>query len=164
VAGNVVTPRNLLLPVIDKIRGLPGLFGLRLYSISIVVRTWSGSRPGVDQSTSSDARSPLTVDLTKFNIKVRQLTAREIIASGGDFNDQDLKVGPITPPYQGSTADNDAISIFDPLPTASATELFFNVQGPGFQRAAGAWFKKISQDVTAPMHYEFVVRHTGETP
>jgi hypothetical protein len=164
MAGNTITPRNLLLPVVDKLRGIPGIFGLRLYAVSLVTRTWSGSRPGVDASTSSDATAPMTVDLTKFNIKVRQVTSREVLASGGDYRDEDLKVGPITPPYQGSTADNDAIAIFDPPTATAATELFFNITGPGFQRPAGAWFKKVSQNVTAPMHYEVVVRHTGETP
>lgn len=163
MAGNSTTPRNLLLPVVDKLRGIPGLFGLRIFTVSVVTRTWNGSRPGVDNSTSTDTTKGVKVDLGTYRTKVTQITARDVIASGGMYTDQDVRVGPITPPYTGSTQDGDAITVFDPLPNAAPQEIFFNIQGDGYP-AGGAWFKKISQDVTRPMRYEFVLRRSAETP
>jgi hypothetical protein len=163
MAGGSTTPRNLLLPVVDKLRGIPGLFGLRLFTVSVVTRTWNGSRPGVDSSTSSDTTTGIKVDVGTYQTKVTQITTRDVIASGGIYTDQDVRVGPITPPYTGSAQDGDAITVFDPAPGVAPAEIFFNIKGPGYP-TAGAWFKKLSQDVTRPMHYEFVLRRSAETP
>ena len=160
-----------LLDLVDDLRGIPGELGLRPYKVSVVVRTWSGSRPGVDASTSSDAPKVIGVDVGTQSPRVRQLTQREIIASGGAYNDQDLKIGPLTPPfvvtgdapYQGATADNSSANIFDPPTQIAATEVFFKIEGRNMP-AGGRWYKKIGQDLTRPLHYEFTVRNTGETP
>ncbi len=160
-----------LLDVLDDIRGIPGELGLRPYKVTVLVRTWNGSRPGVDQSTSTDATSVISVDIGSQHPRVRQLTQREIIASAGMYQDQDMRVGPITPPtvggtdppYVGATADHSAISVFEPPIGAGPVEIFFKLEGPGMS-PGGSYFKKVGQDVTRPLHYEFVVRRTGETP
>lgn len=153
------TLRQALLPVVDALRGIPAQLGLRLYSVSVFSRTWSGTRVGIGES--NDASSKLMVNLGTYDTKVQLVTARDVIASGGLYTDQDLKIGPITPPYTGSGKDNNDITVFDPTPNASPVEIFFRVTGPGFP-AEGAWFKKISQNVMGNFRYTFVVRKTGE--
>lgn len=152
--------RLALLPAIDKLRGVPGQLDLRQYTVRIVTRTWSGSRVGLGQNT--DINSGIKVDLGVYQTKVTQVTQRDVIASGGAYQEMDLKVGPITPPYTGSSADNDAITAFDPLPGASPAEVFFFISGPGMPN--GAWFKKVGQNVTKNFRYDFIVRRTGEIP
>jgi len=161
----MTTLRDDLLDVADSIRGIPDELGVRLFKVSIRVRTWNGSRPGVDSSSSSDTNTYFWVDGGCHRIRVRQLTQREIIASGGLYTDQDLRIGPITPPYPGprSPANNSAYSIFEPAPNGSPVEIFFKVEGPGMA-ASGSWFKAIKTDVTRPFRYEFVVQRTGEVP
>jgi hypothetical protein len=156
------TLRTSLLPALDAIRGIPTILGLRLHIVTVRIRQWTGERPG--EGSYVDTNTGLKVDLAIGNVKVRNLTQKEVIASGGLFTDQDLIVGPITPPYQGSATDNDAISVFDPptqVGVVSATEIFFNIQGPGYG-ATGNWFKKIGQRTDQPFRYMLYLRNTGE--
>ena len=153
--------RDALLPAIDAARGIPGTLGLRLFTVAIVSRTWTGTRAGMGVST--DTTTGIKVDLGIYQTKITLISANDAIASGGAYTNQDIRVGPITPPFAGSTADGDAITVFDPTPGASPTEIFFNIKGPGYP-AAGAWFAKISQDVTKSFRYSFVVRRTAEIP
>lgn len=161
MAGGALTLRDALLPAIDAIRGIPAQLGLRLYTVAITARTWTGARPGI--GTSSDVTTGIKIDLGIYQTKVTQITERDIIASGGLYNDQDLRVGPITPPFAGSTADNSAISVFDPPVGAAPVELFFLITGPNMP-AGGAYFKRIGVDVSKSFRYMFTIRKTGETP
>jgi hypothetical protein len=155
--------RHALREVVDAIRGIPDDLDLREYSVAIRVRTWNGSRPGVDSSTATDVDSYFYVDGGTHRPRVKQVTQRDIIASGGVYQDQDLRIGPLTPPYPGGAADNTDVSVLDPAITSSATEIFFLITGPGMG-SNGSWFKKITMDVTRPFTRTFVVRRTGETP
>lgn len=160
-----LTLRQALLPVVDKLRGIPGQLGLRLFTVTVVSRTWTGVRPGIGVNT--DTQTGIKVDLGIFQTKVTQLTSKDVFASGGLYTDQDLLIGPITPPFPSSGADGDAISVFDPVYGANPTEVFFNIVGQngyGGYPAGGAWFKKISQNVSKNFRFTFIVRKTGEIP
>ncbi len=159
--AKTLTLRESLLPVVDALRAIPAQLGLRLFSVQVITRTWTGTRTGLGYS--NDAATPIKVDLGLFDTKVKMITARDVMASGGLYTDQDLKIGPITPPFAGSAADGSAITVFDPTPGIAPTEVFFLVTGPGYP-PAGAYFKKISQDVTGNFRYTFVVRKTAEVP
>ena len=148
--------------MVDKLRAIPVVFGVRLYTVAIVGRTWTGARVGI--GTKTDTTTSLKLDLGLYsNTKVTQVTQRDVIASGGALSTQDLVVGPITPPYAGSALDNDAISVFELPASATPMEIFFNIKGPGFP-ALGAWFKKIAQNVTGSFRYEFTVTKTAVIP
>lgn len=159
MAGGSSNFRDGLLPVVDILRGIPGQLGLRLFTVSVVSRVWTGSRSGLGSNT--DTTTGVKVDLGIYQTKVRQLAEKDVVASGGLYSTQDFEVGPITPPFVGSTADGDAITVFDPSPGSSPTEVFFNIKGPGFP-VAGAWFRKVGQDVTKSFRYTFTVTRTAE--
>lgn len=161
MAGGSNSLRDSLLPCIDVIRGVPGALGFRLYTVAVYSRTWTGSRVGL--GTNVDTSTGVKIALGLYQTKITQVSERDVIASGNLYSTEDLKVGPITPPFTGSTLDNDAITVFDPVVGASPTEVFFNVKGPGYP-ATGAWFKKVSQTVTTSLRYTFVVRRTAEIP
>lgn len=161
MAGGFTTLRNSLLPAVDIIRGIPGQLGMRLFTVTITQRSWSGTRAGLGANT--DTTTGLKVDLGIFQTKVTSITMRDVVASAGLYTDQDMRVGPITPPFAGSVLDGDAITVFDPAVGANPTEIFFNIVGPGYP-AGGAWFKKISQDVSKSYRYTFIVRKTAEIP
>lgn len=153
------TLRDSLLPALDVIRGIPAQMGLRPHTVSITVRTWSGSRAGLGSNT--DTTTGIKQDLGIYPIKVRNMSQKDIIASGGLYTDQDVVAGPITPPYIGSLLDNNAIAIFDP--PSQGAEVFFLITGPGYP-TAGAYFKKIGQRVDTPMRYTLYLRKTAEQP
>ena len=161
MAGGSQTLRDSLLPALDVIRGIPAALGMRLYTVAVVQRTWTGARPGL--GTKTDVTTGVKVDLGIFQTTVRQLTERDVIASGGLYNTQQFRVGPITPPFAGSTADGDAISVFDPVVGSTGVEIFFNIKGPGFP-SGGGWFKKVGQDVSRPFRYTFIVEKTAAQP
>ena len=161
MAGGIATFRDAFLPVIDQIRGIPGSMGLRLFTASVVLRQWTGARIGI--GTKLDTQTPTKTTLGLYSVKVTQVSSKDIIASGSLFQEQDMKVGPITPPYAGSAADGDSIALFDPPTTLAPTEVFFNITGPGMP-PGGAWFKKVSQDVSKSFRYTFIVRRTAEIP
>lgn len=154
--------RTAILPLVDAIRGIPGQMGLRLFTPAILVRTWSGSRAGVGIPTDS-ALLGLRVGAGLYPIKARVLTTKEIVSSGDLYKDEDIELGPITPPYTGSTMDNDAISAFSPIQGSMPTEVFFKLTGPGLP-VTGAWYKKITQRVDRSFRYMLVVRRTAEIP
>jgi len=161
-----VNLRTGLLPVVDGVRGLPGLLGLRIYTVQVCYETWSGTdasgRSGVGIGTKTlSALMTLRVDQGGAAPHVRQVSQKDIIASGNLYQDQDLKVGPMTPPYTGSTKDDDQILIFDPASTPPESLHFF-VTGPGY--ASGAWFKKIGDKVDGPISWFIFLRKNPVTP
>lgn len=140
-----MTLRDDLLDDIDEIREIPGEIGLRLFTVQVFKRVWSGDRPGLG----TDTDTITSVLIGTFNPKVTQVSSRDVIASAGQYQDQDLRIGPITP----SKVD---VPIFDPPVGVQPMEVFFKLVGPGYE--SGAYFRKINQLTTRPFRYEFVVR------
>ncbi len=138
------------------------MLGLRQFSVQVVSRKWTGTRPGL--GTKSDSTSDVVVDLGTYAPKVTLVSAKEIASSGGLYVDQDLRVGPLTPEFQTWLCEGTHINLFDPPVTpGKGFELFFKVTGPGYPDS-GAWFKKLSQDTTKNFSYSFVLRKTAQLP
>ncbi|WP_437767177.1 hypothetical protein WMF27_20545 [Sorangium sp. So ce281] len=154
--------RTAFLPILDKYRGmLDTVWDLRRYDVVVRINTWTpGTLPGAQGSTKGPVDTPLLVNGGR--VKVEQLTQRDIIASGGLYQDQDLKIGPLTPPYtnaQGLPAGTNP-TVFDPVISGSNTEVLFKITGPGYP--TGAWFKKIGQELPkANFAYYLIVRKTA---
>lgn len=159
-AGNQ-TLRDSLLSSVDILRGLPAALGLRLHTVTVRVRIWSDERPGKGNDIQRD--TSIKVNFALGNVKVRNMSQKDVIASGSLYTEQDLVVGPVTPPYIGSTVDNDQINVFDPDTSQSPIEVFFNIKGPGYS-SQGDWFKKVGQRVDQPFRYMIYLRKTGEQP
>lgn len=158
---------SITLPPTDALRALAGALGLRPYTVMVRIRTWSGERPGIGSRL--DVNTVLTntyLDGTLQNIRVKQVSRRDIIASGGLYADQDLHVGPITPPYPAGifgAAGGFNDPNFDPVTQNSATEVFWNMTGPGLPTNVGAWFKKQGEEATA-QHYYIILRKSAVVP
>ena len=101
-----MTIRDAALPILDAWRGrLDTQFGLRRYDVALLTREWpSGSVPGSHGITPVETTVALTVG-DAGRPRVDQLSAREIAASGGLYEDRDIRIGPFTPPYVGGGAD-----------------------------------------------------------
>jgi hypothetical protein len=65
---------------------------IRMIQVTIRTRTWGGGRRGVEPSTDADFVLPR-------RYRVRQISSKEIASSGGLYNEGDMRIGPITPPY-----------------------------------------------------------------
>jgi hypothetical protein len=150
-----------LLPVFGTVRSIPGSLGLNPFTLEVVVRTWTGGRPGVGTVT----ETATTILERGQNPDVEQVSTREIIASAGLYRDQDLRVGPLTPPWTDpvdSSTGGTALTTLDPAPPAGAS-MFYRLHGPGLP-SGGALYKKVELHVTDPTGYLLVLRKTGEGP
>jgi hypothetical protein len=155
-----MTIRDQYLALLDKYRGqLNTIWDLRRYDVSVRVNTWApGTLPGGPGATKTHVDTPLVV-AGGARPKVEQVSQRDVIASGGVYQDLDLRIGPITPQSAGFPA-GVAPSTFDPAIAGSNVEVLFKITGPGFP--AGAWFKKVGQQLAANFGFYLIVRKTGE--
>jgi hypothetical protein len=152
------TIRERWLPILDLYRAkLDTTWDLRRFSVVLHVTTWSGAAVG--EGTAGYVETTLGVN-GGAKPKVVQLSQRDILASGGLYQDQDLRVGPLTPYSAGFTAGVDP-STFDPAPGGPNVEIRFKLFGPGLGGAAGV-YKKVGQEVTGNFGLYLVLRKTGE--
>lgn len=141
------------LNILDSARALLSDVGLRPYRVSVRVTKWKESL-GVGPKTVTDTE--LTVADGKPP-KVRQLSAKEIVASGGQLGDLMLEVGPLTPPYTGGGVETSDIT---PETNAFEQEVQYIVFGPGMP-SDGALFSKVSDKFDSPFRYMFTIKKTG---
>lgn len=155
------TLRESCLEILDHTRGISPILDLRRYDVSIVIRQWTGSRPG--QGTSTITPLPFLVDNYKYRPKVRLLTTKEIIASNGLYVDGDYLVGRITPQY--TSLDGYVYGYIPddlrPIVTSQPREIFFKMIGPGLE-SQGSWFSTVEVSVERNLHYTFVIRKTAQ--
>ena len=157
-----------ILPALDAIRAIGGMLGLRVFTIKVRKRVWSGARPGLGTKTDTD--TVLTVqgaDGKLYPVRVSRLNRRDAIASGNKFVAGDLKVGPMTPAYAAALGLSSAgfdDGTFDPAVTASPTELIWmlttNDGGTHGVSSGGSVCEKIGEEATA-LHYIVFLRSTG---
>jgi hypothetical protein len=133
---------------IDQARGIPGKLGLRPFPVLIRVRSWSGARAGLGTATDTDT------DLLRVGEKphVRQLSEREILASGGLYQDQDLELVLTADYATGGTS----LATLEPETNTQPQEIFFKV--------GDHWYKKVSQKVDSAHTYRLTLRKLGKVP
>lgn len=90
-----MTLRDELLPVVNDARALVDELGLRLFSVRVEVRQWSGARvgSGIVAVSESLQLSP--------SPRVRDVSAREVASSGGTLRTGDRRLTGITPAHAG---------------------------------------------------------------
>lgn len=145
-----------LLPRLDKIRGIAGRLGLHAFSVYIRVNRWSGARAGLGTLTSTTTR--LFVNGNQ-NPKVTQISNQDAMLSNGVYSNQDVRVGPFTPPFTGGGI---AYATLDPAVNAG-TEFFFKLVGPG-EPVAGEWFRRLKDEADSSLHIYVILRALGSTP
>jgi len=142
---------------LDEARSIPGILGLRPFDLFVRVRTWSGTRAGL--GTKTDVDTDILTD--GYRPRVEHLSNRDIVASGGLYTDEDLKIT-VTPAYSGVCGTGGtAPEVFDPDVSSSPQEIFFNIKGIGHP-VGGHWYKKISEHTDSVLTYFFIIRKTAE--
>lgn len=148
---------------LDEIRAIPDELGLRPFDVIVRVVTWSGAdasgRSGVGIGTSSYVDTPFLVG-GGHRPKVRQVSMRDIIASGGLYHDQDMKVGPVTPAYPGNASQEGggvAYATIEPPVTGAPTQIYYRVSGNGLP-GLGVWYDKKFDTTDHAMNSWFILR------
>jgi len=153
-----MTIRDAVLPILDAGReSLDIDFGLRRYSLALFTREWPvGTIPGAHGVTPAETTMPLVVGASG-RPKVMQLSAREIAASGGLYEDRDLRVGPFTPPFDGGGAEPDW---FRPSVSGDRKEYYVQVSNADTGEE-NELYKILSVDQSRPLRWMMVIRKTG---
>lgn len=171
-----------LLPVLDTTRSIGGLLGLRRFRIFLRVREWDGDRPGmtgshVDNATNGGQDFEITVGQPPVGpqpVHAVFISNKEIMASGGQYRDRDMRIGPFTPPYTLSPQARNLIGFGSPHGGVAdaqiepkqykntAMQVFWRVEGDTMARG-GSWFSKLEMSATA-LHYTMVLRANGTQP
>lgn len=150
-----MTLLDSLRATVNNVRSIPGILGLRPYTVTVHVRSWSGTHIG--DGTKTDSNFPIKVAGNK-DPKVQRLSSKDIIASSGLYQDQDIEVI-FTPDYYLDGYGGIEVNIFDP--SISNAEVHYTVTGPDFPN--GATFKKVSHNVSELLTYRLILRKTGQT-
>ena len=149
-----MTLRDDLLPVVDELRGLPGALGFRVYSsVSAIKKVWTGGRPGVGTATTTTT----AITVGGHPPKVEEVSSQDIIASGGLYHAEDLRVGPMTPYSGGVTG-----AMIEP-PLAVGNELIWVVVGPG-TASAGDYYHRLTSHTDNALGWYVTLRRTGARP
>lgn len=141
---------------LESARGIAGKLGLHPYTVTLQAQQWDGGRPGLGTKTTTETR------LLVFgqDPKVKQITEKDAVLSGGLYSNQDLKIGPLTPPFIVGGVRYD---LLDPAQNPG-TEFFFRLTGPGLPDS-GAWYERLSDEKDSSLHIYVIVRKTAvQTP
>jgi hypothetical protein len=148
-------------------RSIGGILGLRVFTVTVAVRSTAGPRPGTANTTTTPVQLTNTgPDGTLYPVMVKQVSRRDLIASGGLYVDGDYKVGPITPPYPaglfGIAGGFDDTTVDPPLTAnpARAVEIIWHMTGPGLPQTTGAVMERVDGEATG-LHRYVVLRRTG---
>jgi hypothetical protein len=123
-------------------------------TVAVTVRTvvWDGYTMGKGTGTPTNR-------VISPKPKVRQVTAREVAASGGLFTLEDLKVGPITPDYVcGNDSGGYSPAQLDPE-GGPKTEILYILTGD-----VDGTYRLIRSEFTKPTGYFLYLRLSARTP
>lgn len=154
-----MTLRDQCLPIFEGARVYLAKCGFRRFDVVMRVIEWSGQRVGEGTKTVTD--TPLLVQDQR--VKVRRIEQKDIIASGGELEDIDYRIGPFTPAYANQLGLFPSGGIepvtFNPLADATSREIYYKITGQGMEN--GGWFTKISQESDRSFSYYFTVRKSA---
>jgi len=149
---------------LDAIRSIGDDLGLRLWTVTLTKRVWSGERPGIGTKTDTTFQLFNTDSLGNLHpVRVKQVSRGDIIASGGLYSNQTMRCGPMTPNYTANGISGGVTTAnLDPPTSASPTELFWFIQGPGIP-SGGAWYEKAGEEAKA-MSFYVVLNRSARKP
>ncbi len=133
----MASPADSWRAIAYSLRDLPAQFGLRPYSVAVVIGTWSGNHVGDGELT--EVTTPI-VEKSNSNPKVRFMNEEQRTLSGMEVGS--VEVGPITPDFGSSGT---PLTHLLPVVTASQT-VHAIITGPQFPDGALFSIKKVETD------------------
>ena len=133
----------------------PNDYALRLVELKVRVKTWSGSGAAKGSKTTVDT---VIAGPSGNRYKIKEVTAKDVIASGGKYQAGQFKVGPITPPYAGGPYT--ANDIIPPTVAGQGREVYYGVTD-----ATGVtqWCSMVGADTMNALHWFLYLKPEGLT-
>lgn len=142
------------LKTLDRARARLDDAGLRPFSVSVRVITWSGTCPG--QGVPSVVETPVTVAGGR-RPEITQVFDKDVIA-GGVVTKARWKIANITPAYDGGGMDP---ATLDPANASEPnTQVFYVLKGPGMP-ASGMLCTKVADKLDRAFGYTIVIETMG---
>lgn len=150
------------LPIFEGARVLLADLGFRQHDVVMRVVTWSGQSAGEGTATRVD--TPLVIQGRR--VKARLVSQKDIVASGGLYEDGDYKIGPFTPEYANQLdplypSGGIEVAAFNPEENGNTRVIYYKIVGPGMPD--GAWFVKVGQTVDTNFSMYFNVRKVASS-
>jgi hypothetical protein len=143
--------------LLDSIRtSYPNDYALRPVTLTVRVKTWSGTSVGPPGTATTD--DTVIAGPAGNRYKLRAVTEKDIVASGGKYQAGQYRVGPITPPYAGGpiTADD----IIPPKIAGLGREVYYGVtDATGITQ----WCSMVGAETMHALHWYLVLKPTGIT-
>lgn len=149
----MATFREAFAPTLDAIRtGIPSAFGIRTVELKVRVKDWSGSAVGKGTKTVTDT---VIAGPGGNRYKIKEVTSKDVLASGGKYQAGQFKVGPITPPYAGGPV---AATDIIPAKPSNPREVYYGVTD-----ATGVtqWCSMVGADTMNALHWFIYLAPTG---
>ena len=140
----------------DRLRAISGPehMNQRPHRLSILTRTWSGGYKEAGEA------SETAIDLPQ-HFPVRQVSTREIAASGGRYEQGDMAVEGITPEYvdPGGNLRGYSPLALDPRVTRNGVEIIYRLTGPH-----EGDYQLVELQSWRPYSYTLVLRRRSDSP
>jgi len=122
----------------DTVLAIPYDLGLRPYRVFLTKIQYTGTRPGLGTRTRTDTE----ILIGDGYPIVRQVSAKDVFASGGLLNDKDFKMVLIDPYNTGTYfGGSDDTLLWNPPVDGYNSQIYFHIYGKGFP-TDGQYFKK----------------------
>lgn len=128
--------RDNLRKAVGAVRAIPGVYGVRPYTVQVEVKSWSGAERGEGVAVTDTT----TIAENGVPPKVRWLRDEELAVGG--YASGAVEVGPITPDYPGGGT---ALSTLVPTLPANST-LRYILTGPRYPDGAHFVMKQVRHD------------------
>ena len=142
-----MTFRDDLRTICFNARAIPGVLGMRPYSVVVVTETWDGVERG--QGSLTRTETPI-LEADGQNPKVRQLNTDELAIGG--YAKGTWKIGPITPNFPGGGTPRENL-LPDP---PDNTLVFYVLTGPAYPNGQ----RMTIVDVTDHRAFQYLVTVT----
>jgi hypothetical protein len=152
--------RDDLLPAVDEIRGIPDELGIRLYTVALRTSTWTGDTTGIPlgRGIRTDVDTPITLANGRPP-KVRRVSYRDTVASGGKYQEGDFRIGPFTPPHLYGGV---SFAQMAPTGTSGQTSYYFVLSGPDLP-SSGLLCEPVQEEADRAFSRYLVVRPSGSS-
>lgn len=147
-----MTLRDVLLPVVWIVRGLPGQFGLHRHTVEIGLGAWTGAVTG--EGTLATTWTPI-VENGGQPPKVRWLKTEELAV--GALQKGSVQIGPITPDFSGGGTSAGTLMLAS-IQTGQTRHV--RITGP--QHPNGALYVIQNSDFGSALHYTLVCEPIAE--
>ncbi len=145
--------RERLLRSVDRIRAIPGKFGVHRYQVWVRVSTYSGTRVGLGTETVTETR--LLVGGRDPHVK--QTRNKDIVAGTSELEAAEFDIGPLTPEFFGGGVEPSTIN---PAKGTSPGTTMYLLKGPGLP-SDGLLCQRVYDNTDRPFRYTIRVRSSG---